>query len=626
MSNTVAPVFWEPVERFDLPVYYFREGTNSRAYAAFGAHLIRETGFTGWQFLLWAPHAIACSVVGSFNDWDPTALPMHRLRDDFWIAFSNRASEKDLYKFAVTVEDGSTFYRVDPFAFDVEKDGGRASRLASLDGFPWTDDAWLTYRRQCDYRVLPINVYEMHPFSWRRSADGKPLSPDRLARELIPYVKSMGYTHIELLSFLDNMPACRYAPPWSPHEMMAFVNACHEAGVGVFVDLGGFSCPAGENGLARFDGSQLFEQSDHSLAFETKEVRSWLLSSMIFWMEEYHVDGIRIDSVGQALSSENVDSDLSDSPSYSFFRQMNLVIKRDFPDALTFAEADVARRGVTVDAEHGGLGFDFRWNRAFTRDILAYLSCEPSLRREAHERLTMPMSSTFSEKQLLPLSSAFVHKEGTSLIGRMPGRYEDQFASLRLLFAAMIAFPGKKLSFMGNELAQFSSWSPAAALDFFLLDYPAHAAFHTFIRDLNFFYLEHEALYRNDYDWEGFQWISPDDESTSVIAFRRIAGTQEEILAVFNFSDQKYDNYAVGVPNSDSFFKVFSTDGSHTVKSSLKASPIPMHALPYSVTMSLPPLTALFWKVSRNSDELSATEDFPQNMKKQRCVYDDSSE
>ena len=620
---------------FDLPVYLYKEGTNRRTFDFLGAHPARRNNRCGWEFILWAPNAAGCAVVGDFNEWHSSGIPMMRIHGDFWYAFADDLREFDLYKFAVTGQDGKTVYKTDPFAFFTEKHPHTASRLYDVAGFPWQDAAWLSYRAQTADLAKPMHIYEMHLGSWKTDASGEAFSYTRLSRELIPYVKSMGYTHIELLPVAahrqDSAITGFYAPDanyGTPKDFMAFVNECHKAGLGVFLDWVCDRFAKDESGLNAFDGTRLYEyaadlpeQETCSFDLGKNEVRSFLISNALFWIETYHIDGLRVGSVTDILYPGRKPDESpfcasgcgENEAACAFLRCLNDAVKTDYPDVVTMAEETSGWRGVTAATRDGGLGFDYKWNLGWTNDTLSYLSLRSPSRRAEHDRITVPMSYAFQERFILPLSHGESVRGKRSLIEKMAGEYADKFANLRLLFAFMMAEPGKKLSFMGNEFAQFAEWSPDKALDFFLLDFPSHNAFHTYIRDLNFFYLEHEALWQNDSNWEGFQWISLDDRQNSVIAFRRISDTQKEIIAIFHFSPEACTGYEIGVPYSGLYTEVFSSNdalygGTGYRNPPVKAENLPMHSLAYRIRLTLPPFSALFYEVKRVPDEDSVSE------------------
>ncbi|MBR5867994.1 MAG: 1,4-alpha-glucan branching protein GlgB [Clostridia bacterium] len=617
--------------RISTAIAAYNAGTNRRAFDFLGVHPARQGEVNGWQFILWAPNAKSVSLVGDFNGWQTEAHPMERIYDDFWFLFTDEIGEYGLYKYAVTQHDGEIVMKTDPYAFYTEPPPATAGKVYDPRGFDWEDEAWLNHRRKQDIHTAPMNCYEVHPGSWRTFADGAPFGYRKLAEDLIPYVRSMGYTHLALLPMAEHpdtnslgyevtgffAPTSRYG---EPRDFMYFINECHKAGLGVFMDWAGAHFPKNEHGLYAFDGTCLYEHADPdhpertTCLFDSNKggVRSFLLSNAIFWLEYFHLDGIRVDGVTSMLYRTHPQNNpppsgstgRENAASLTFLQALNQAIHTDFPDVITLAEESTAWRGITADTQSGGLGFDFKWNTDWTAQALDYLRLDPLFRKGQHENLTRPLSSAFTEQHLLPLSHHGMGPGSLSLIDRMAGSYDDKFANLRLLFAMMMAYPGKKLTFMGSEIAQFAAWSPNKGLDFFLLDYPSHANFHTFVRDLNFFYLEREALWQNDAGPDGFQWILPDDRDSSVIAFRRIGTPLQELLVVMNFTPVARENYPLGVPHAGVYTEVFSTNqaeygGDGSQNTPMEAIPESLHDLPYRIHVNLPPLSALFLEVSR---------------------------
>jgi len=629
-----------PPHRFELPAYLFKEGTNRFAYDFLGAHPARRGNQKGWDFVVWAPRAESVSLVGDFNHWEPGICPMVRIFKDFWYVFSSLPQEYDLYKFAVRQENGKTVLKSDPFAFHAETRPGTASKLYRLTGFRWGDSAWYRYKKKNPVHTSPMNIFEVHLGSWRTYEDGSPFSYQKLAEELIPYAKSMGYTHLELLPigeypFDDSWgyqvtgfyaPTSRYG---EPKDFMYFINEAHKAGMGVILDWVGAHFPKDEFGLYEFDGTRLFEYADPRMAEHPEwttrvfdlgksEVRSFLISNVLFWLKKYHLDGIRVDAVSSMLYLDyarkpgewtpNPDGSNHNLPAVTFLQLLNRAVHEECPDAITVAEESTAWQGITADSQDQGLGFDFKWNMGWMHDTLDYMKLDPLFRKEHHEKLTFSLAYAFNEHFILPLSHDEVVHGKLSLINKMSGLYEDKFAHMRLLFAYMMSHPGKKLSFMGNEIAQFIEWAPAKGLDYFLLDYPSHHGFHDYIRDLNFLYLEEKALWQQDDGWQGFQWIEPDDRNASVISFRRIAksiqgktSSQDEVICVLNFTPVDRSGYRLGVPSYGDYKVILSSDetkygGRGTSFPIMEAMAEPLHRLPYSIELTLPPLSALFVK------------------------------
>lgn len=620
--------------RIATSVVSYNAGTNRRAYEFLGAHPVQRGAKSGWQFILWAPNARAVSLVGDFNSWIPGADPMVRIYDDFWFLFCDRVSEYDLYKFAITQHDGQVVLKTDPFAFHTETRPANAGKLYDPRGFEWADGEWLSFRKKQRPDASPMNLYEVHAGSWRTYADGAPFSYRKLAYDLIPYVKSMGYTHLMLMPMAEYpddtslgyevtgfyAPTSRYG---EPRDFMYFINECHKAGLGVVLDWEGLHFPKDSHGLYTFDGTCLYEYADPrsetyseptTCLFDSSKggVRSFLLSCVTYWLEYFHLDGLRVDGVTEMLYRTHPSEKRPPSGkpirdhavSLSFLQALNQAVHTDFPDVITLAEENTAWQGVTAPTKEGGLGFDFQFHTEWTRGMLSYLQLDPLFRKGRHEELLRALSAFRNETCLLPLSHSFMGCASPSLIKQMAGLYDDKFANLRLLFAHMMSHPGKKLTFMGGEIAQFSEWDPTKGLDYFLLDFPSHRNFQTFLRDLNFFYLERAALWEDDASEDGFQWLLPDDRDASVIAFRRMAKSQDELLVVMNFTPVTRENYALGVPRSGIYTEAFSTNlseygGSGQKNGPIEADPTPLHNFPNQIHVTLPPLSALFLQCRR---------------------------
>ena len=530
----------------------FSAGDELRAYAILGCHRAQCDGKNGYIFRVWAPHAQGVSVTGDWNFWNPDDLPMTYLEYGVWEAFSVYAKEGDAYKFCVRRADGSTVYKSDPYGFRTCALPDTSNRVCTLEGFEWNDTA---YRRQQAKRHLldsPMNIYEMHFGSWRRKPDGSCYRYDELADELIPYLLDMGYTHVELMPITEYpydpswgyqvtgyyAPTARYG---SPQQFMTFVDKCHRAGIGVLLDWVPAHFPKDENGLYEFDGTCCYELSDPMMNehpdwstrifdFGKGEVQSFLISNAVYWLEQYNVDGLRVDAVASMLYLDYGRRDFRPNKfggrenleAIAFLRKLNRAVFSVRRNAITAAEESTAFPMVTKPDYDGGLGFLFKWNMGWMNDMLQYMSLDPLWRKGSHNDLTFSMTYAYSENFILPLShDEVVHGKG-SLINKMPGEYDAKFQNLRAFYGFMMAHPGKKLSFMGNEFAQFIEWRHYEQLEWMLLDYDRHRQMHDWVRDLNHFYLDHSCMWNNDSDWNGFRWISADDNANSVVGLRRI--------------------------------------------------------------------------------------------------------
>ena len=609
----------------------FSTGDELRAYAILGCHRAQCDGKNGYIFRVWAPHAQSVSVTGDWNFWNPDDLPMTYLEYGVWEAFSVYAKEGDAYKFCVRRADGSTVYKSDPYGFRTCALPDTSNRVCTLEGFEWNDTA---YRRQQAKRHLldsPMNIYEMHFGSWRRKPDGSCYRYDELADELIPYLLDMGYTHVELMPITEYpydpswgyqvtgyyAPTARYG---SPQQFMTFVDKCHRAGIGVLLDWVPAHFPKDENGLYEFDGTCCYELSDPMMNehpdwstrifdFGKGEVQSFLISNAVYWLEQYHVDGLRVDAVASMLYLDYGRRDFRPNKfggrenleAIAFLRKLNRAVFSVRRNAITAAEESTAFPMVTKPDYDGGLGFLFKWNMGWMNDMLQYMSLDPLWRKGSHNDLTFSMTYAYSENFILPLShDEVVHGKG-SLINKMPGEYDAKFQNLRAFYGFMMAHPGKKLSFMGNEFAQFIEWRHYEQLEWMLLDYDRHRQMHDWVRDLNHFYLDHSCMWNNDSDWNGFRWISADDNANSVVAFRRIDRRGRELICICNFCPVLREHYRLGLPKPGQYEPVLSSDdlkygGSGTELLTVTAEREPMHGLQYSGEFTLAPLSAMFYQ------------------------------
>ncbi len=618
----------------------FAAGDELRAYTFLGCHKAERDGVSGYLFRVWAPNAAGVSVTGDWNFWNPDDLPMEYLEYGIWEAFSPHAQEGQAYKYRVRHQDGSAVFKTDPYGFRTCELPETSSRICTLEGYAWNDGA---YRRRQGKRKLlnsPINIYEMHFGSWKRKPDGSVHSYDELADQLIPYVKEMGYTHIELMP-LSEYP---YDPSWGyqvtgyyaptarygePKQLMRFIDRCHQAGIGVLLDWVPAHFPKDENGLYEFDGTCCYELSDPMMNehpdwttrifdFGKGEVQSFLISNAIYWLEMYHIDGLRVDAVAAMLYLDygrreyhpNKYGGKENLEAIAFLRKLNRAVFSVRRNAITAAEESTAFPMVTKPDYVGGLGFLFKWNMGWMNDMLRYMSLDPLWRKGSHNNLTFSMTYAYSENFILPLSHDEVVHCKKSLVDKMSGDYDAKFSNLRTFYAFMIGHPGKKLSFMGNEFAQFAEWSESRQLDWMLLEYDRHRQMQDFVRDLNHLYLQSSSLWNNDSDWNGFRWISVDDCDNSVIAFRRIDRRGRELILVCNFCPVLREGYRLGLPKAGEYEAVLNSDdakygGSGTPLSPVTAEKTALHGLPYSGEFTIPPLSAVFYKrkVKRRTSE-----------------------
>ncbi len=592
----------------------------------------------GAVFRVWAPRAESVSVVGDFNFWNEQDLPMQKISDGVWEAFSVYAQPGGAYKYCVTGQNGRKVYKTDPYGTRCKALPDTSSVLEPPDSFVWHDGAYRAHRKKQNALNRPLNIYEVHAGSWKRHADGSAYSWDDLTAELIPYVKDMGYTHIELLPIMEYpydpswgyQVTCYYAPTHrygTPEQLMRFVDECHRQSLGVILDWVPAHFPKDENGLYEFDGACCYELSDPMMNehpdwttrifdYGKPEVRSFLVSNACYWLERFHVDGIRVDAVASMLYLDynrqvykpNRFGGKENLEAIEFLRELNNAAFHVNPSVMMIAEESTAFPLVTRPDYDGGLGFLFKWNMGWMNDMLRYMSLDPLYRKGDHNALTFSMTYAFSENFVLPLSHDEVVHGKCSLIGKMPGNYDDKFANLRVFYAYQMAHPGKKLNFMGNELAQFIEWNYTQGLDWVLLDYDRHRQMQAFVRELNHFYLEHPQLWENDSDWDGFQWIDCDDRDRSIVTFRRISRSGKELVVICNFCPVVRERYRVGLPKAGWYVPVLNTDearfgGYGFMARPQKAEKEPYQKLPYSAEFYLPPMSVTYYRFQRAKPE-----------------------
>ena len=618
-------------ERFASFLKRFHTASAVDAYCYLGCH---ETD-GGFVFRVWAPHAKAVSVTGDFNFWNAEDLPMRPLGESgVWEAVSVYAQRGQAYKYCVTGPDGRRVYKTDPYGNRCRALPDTSSVIDPPGGFTWHDAAYRAKTAKQNAVSRPVNIYEVHAGSWKRHDDGSYLSYAELAETLVPYVKDMGYTHIELLPIMEYpydpswgyQVTCYYAPTHrygAPCELMQFVDICHKAGIGVILDWVPAHFPKDENGLYEFDGTCCYELSDPMMNehpdwttriydYGKPEVRSFLISNACYWLDQFHVDGIRVDAVASMLYLDynrkqfkpNRYGGKENLEAIDFLRELNEAAFRQNPAVMMIAEESTAFPLITKPGYDGGLGFLFKWNMGWMNDMLKYMSLDPLWRKGDHNALTFSMTYAYSENFILPLSHDEVVHGKCSLIGKMPGNYDDKFNNLRAFFAYQMAHPGKKLNFMGNEFAQFIEWNYTQGLDWLLLGYEKHAKMQHFVRTLNHFYLENRCLWENDSDWEGFRWISCDDRDNSVVAFRRRSRRGQELIAVCNFCPVLREEYELGLPKSGWYVPVLNTDDAQFGGFDFK--PETVHAkkgqwgeYAYKGKFRIPPMSVCFYRHSR---------------------------
>lgn len=612
-----------------LPVYLFHQGTNYRSYELLGCHL----GDGGAIFRVWAPHAAAVSVTGDFCGWDTAACPMTRLSDEgLWECRVSGIGIYDNYKYCIHTPDGRTLLKADPFAFHCETRPQTASKAYRLEGYGWQDDAWLARRERINPYKNPLNIYEVHLGSFLRTENGGLLSYEMLADRLIPYVLELGYTHIEIMPITEYpfdgswgyqvtgyfAPTSRYG---TPHDFMRFVDRFHQAGIGVILDWVPAHFPKDAHGLYEFDGDKCYEYADPSkmehdgwgtrvFDFGKNEVRSFLTSSALFWFDRYHIDGLRVDAVASMLYLDycrepwqwhpNKNGGRENLEAVEFFKQTNKAVLEQFPGALMIAEESTAWPLVTKPPCDGGLGFSFKWNMGWMNDSLRYISTDPLYRSHNHNQLTFSFVYAFSENYILPVSHDEVVHGKCSLLSKMPGEYDEKFAGMRGFLAYMMAHPGKKLLFMGQEFGQFIEWNYEQQLDWLLLEYDRHRQLRDYVKTLNRLYLDTPALWQNDCSPKGFAWIAGDDYMQNVICFRRIADDGSELIAVCNFAPVPRGGYRVGVPYPGRYRVALCSDDpafggtGATTRSFYTARAQAMHGYPFCLSLNLAPSAVLY--------------------------------
>lgn len=624
----------------------FHNGKNFKSYRFLGAHKLKRDKINGTVFRVWAPNAKTVSVIGDFNDWDKNKNVMSKIDPQgvFECFVPKEIPNFSMYKFLITTNNNDELIKIDPYAYHFEEGCKKASKIFDIDNFHWTDGNWIKKKKNAGVFDIPINIYEVHLGSFKKYKDGNNFSYAKLADELIDYVKNMGYTHIEIL------PVCEfpYDGSWgyqvtgyfaptsrfgSPKDFMNFINKCHNENIGVIMDWVPAHFPKDAHGLFKYDGTACYEYSDYQKGehkewgtvvfdYSKNEVVSFLVSSVVFWLEKYHVDGIRVDAVASMLyldynrkngewtpnqygGRENIEAAV-------FLKELNKAVFLEFPDTLMIAEESTTWPLVTKPVDVGGLGFNYKWNMGWMNDMLEYVSTDPYFRPSKHKNITFSFFYAFSENFILPISHDEVVHGKCSLINKMPGDYDMKFAGVRAFIAYMMAHPGKKLMFMGTEFGQFKEWDYKSELDWLLLDYPAHKNLQNFFKAINHFYLKSTPLFEQDFSWNGFSWISNDDYLKSVISFRRIDKKGKELIIICNFQPVERKDYRIGVPYSGVYNEVFSTNdeafgGTGSInKKNIHSEKIPMHGFENSISLVLSPMSVSYFELTRKASTNSA--------------------
>lgn len=616
---------WAGISEFQ--VYLFNTGENYQSYKMLGARPAEVEGQKGWRFAVWAPNAQRVRVVGDFNGWDGEDKPLEKIgTTGVWYGFFTDLSEGTVYKYAIDGCDGQTYYKADPYALCSELRPNTASIAKSIDGYAWQDRAWLSRRERTNNLNRPVNIYEVHLGSWRIHEDGSFYTYRELAQALVPYVKKMGYTHIELMPIMEypfdgswgyqvTGYFCVTPRYGSAEDFKYFVDQCHQNGIGVIMDWVPAHFPRDAHGLRRFDGSPVYEYADPRMGehkdwgtmvfdYSKNEVVSFLLSSAYFWAEEYHIDGLRVDAVSSMLYRDYSRNDGEWIPNkfggngnleaVELFKSLNRMMGKEFPNFMMIAEESTSWPLVTAPPEHDGLGFHFKWNMGWMNDTLRYMAMDPYFRKDNHGLMTFLMMYAYSENFILPLSHDEVVHGKKSLIDKMYGDYEQKFSAYKTLLGYYMSMPGKKLLFMGGEIGQFLEWKYDDQLEWQLLEQEKHQKLQDYVRDLNRFYLENKSFWEIEQSWDGFRWINDCDQENSVFSYLRQGRTKSDyVIVVANFTFVDRPVYKIGVSSAGSYEVVFHSNATRyggnkrITKKTYKAVKEQYSDMPYTLKVSV---------------------------------------
>ena len=621
----------------DYPLHLFHHGENFKSYELMGAHPATLNKKRGYLFRVWAPRATSVSIIGKFNDWNETSHVMQRMIDgETFQLFIPGLKQFDIYKYCIKTQDGRTLYKADPYAFHAETPGtesANASKLYDLKGYKWSDKTYLDKQKHTNIYAAPMNIYEVNLLSWKKYSDGSYLTYRELAKELVDYVVKMGYTHVELMPVTEHpfdgswgyQVSGYYAVTsrlGTPHDFMYLIDCFHKANIGVILDWVPAHFPKDAFGLYEFDGEPLYEASQwdrmenrgwgtRKFDYGRNEILSFLISSAIFFFENYHIDGLRVDAVASMLYLDydkndgewvpNVYGENKNLVAIRFLRRLNEAVFERFPHALMIAEESTAWPMVTKPTSMGGLGFNFKWNMGWMNDVLSYVSSNPVYRQYKHNKLTFSMMYAFSENYVLPISHDEVVHGKASLIGKMPGEYEEKFAGMRVFLGYMMSHPGKKLNFMGSEIGQFKEWAYKEGIEFFLTQYPLHKKLQTMVKDLNNLYKNTSALYEIEDSWAGFEWLAADDSDRNFVAYQRKNSVGETVVVLLNFSGEDYIDYRLGLPKGK-YEVIFNSDkicygGSGRIRKRIyQTKKWHSHGKEDSIAFDLPKLTCVYLK------------------------------
>ena len=617
----------------ETDVYLFHEGNNNNLYKFLGSHIYMDDIGTYTRFLVWAPNAKNVNLVGDFNNWNDYSLPLRKLQDgEIWEICIRNVKIFDSYKYRIVTQDSEVLYKADPFAFHSELRPKTASKVYDIEGYKWNDKKWLKKREKTDKFNSPMSIYEINLSSWRKHGENY-LSYVQLSDELVAYLKEMNYTHVEFMPLMEHP----FDGSWGyqltgffaatsrfgcPKDLMYLIDKLHQNDIGVIMDWVPAHFCKDDFGLRKFDGSNLFEKTDQYLAdndqwgtlnfdFSKKEVVNFLISSALFWFKYYHLDGLRVDAVAYMIylnfsgkDIRNEDGGYENKEAIAFIKKLNNTIKQEFPSVFVIAEESTAWPNVTKPVKENGLGFDFKWNMGWMNDIIKYMKMDPLFRKDHHNLLTFSIMYAFNENYILPFSHDEVVHMKNSMIGKMPGTYDQKFDQIRLLYSFMFAHPGKKLLFMGNDIGQFDEWNEYKEITWEVLEYEKHQKLKYFMKDLNKFYLNNDEFYDLDTSYSGFQWEDVNNTNESLIIFERINSKNEKIICIFNFTPVRRKKYPVGVDEYALYSVVLNSSMKKYGGSLLRNKPYysknkKHNDRKFSITVDIEPFSAIFIKLNK---------------------------
>ena len=617
----------------ETDVYLFHEGNNNNLYKFLGSHIYTDDIGKYTRFLVWAPNAKNVNLVGDFNNWNDYSLPLRKLQDgEIWEICIRNVKIFDSYKYRIVTQDSDVLYKADPFAFHSELRPKTASKVYDIEGYKWNDKKWLKKREKTDKFNSPMSIYEINLSSWRKHGENY-LSYVLLSDELVAYLKEMNYTHVEFMPLMEHP----FDGSWGyqltgffaatsrfgcPKDLMYLIDKLHQNDIGVIMDWVPAHFCKDDFGLRKFDGSNLFEKTDQYLAdndqwgtlnfdFSKKEVVNFLISSALFWFKYYHLDGLRVDAVAYMIylnfsgkDIRNEDGGYENKEAIEFIKKLNNTIKQEFPSVFVIAEESTAWPNVTKPVKENGLGFDFKWNMGWMNDIIKYMKMDPLFRKDHHNLLTFSIMYAFNENYILPFSHDEVVHMKNSMIGKMPGTYDQKFDQIRLLYSFMFAHPGKKLLFMGNDIGQFDEWNEYKEITWEVLEYEKHQKLKYFMKDLNKFYLNNDEFYDLDTSYSGFQWEDVNNANESLIIFERINSKNEKIICIFNFTPVRRKKYPVGVDEYALYSVVLNSSMKKYGGSLLRNKPYysknkKHNDRKFSITVDIEPFSAMFIKLNK---------------------------